>query len=87
MDNILGWIVIILAGGFSLILCLYMVLSLFVVAGYKFYRKFRYGISLFDQSCQEDMNMDIVVIIMGIIAVVAGVAGFVMEHSNTESDQ
>lgn len=48
MDNILGWIVIIIAGGFSLILCLYMVLSLFVVAGYKFYRKFRYGISLFD---------------------------------------
>lgn len=33
------------------------------------------------------MNMDIVVIIMGIIAVVAGVAGFVMEHSNTESDR
>ena len=48
MSSILGWIVIILAGGFSLILCLYMVLSLFVVAGYKFYRKFRYGISLFD---------------------------------------
>ncbi len=48
MSNILGWIVIVLAGGFSLVLCLYMVLSLFVVAGYKFYRKFRYGMSLYD---------------------------------------
>lgn len=48
MGNILGWIVVIVAGGFSLILCLYMVLSLFVVAGYKIYRKLRYGISLYD---------------------------------------
>lgn len=29
--------------------------------------------------------MDIVVIIMGVIAVVAGIAGFVMEHSNQDS--
>lgn len=28
--------------------------------------------------------MDVVVIIMGVIAVVAGVAGFVMEHSNSD---
>lgn len=48
MNNILGWIVIVLAGGFSLALCLYMVLSLIVVAVYKFYRKFRYGMSLYD---------------------------------------
>lgn len=48
MNNILGWIVIVLAGGFSLALCLYMVLSLVVVAVYKFYRKFRYGMSLYD---------------------------------------
>ncbi len=48
MSSILGWLVVILAGGFSLILCLYMVLSLVVVAGYKFYRKFKYGISLFN---------------------------------------
>lgn len=31
--------------------------------------------------------MDIVVIIMGIIAVAAGVAGFVMEHSDKDSDK
>lgn len=31
--------------------------------------------------------MDIVVIIMGVIAVVAGVAGFVMEHGGDKSDK
>lgn len=31
--------------------------------------------------------MDIVVIIMGVIAVMAGVAGFVMEHSNGDKDE
>lgn len=46
--NILGWIIIIVAGGFSLALCLYMVLSMFVVIGYKIFRKAKYGISLFD---------------------------------------
>lgn len=48
MSNILGWIVVILGGGFSLILCLYMVLSLFVMVGYKIYRKIRYHASLYD---------------------------------------
>ena len=28
--------------------------------------------------------MDIIVIIMGVIAVVAGIAGFVMEHSDND---
>lgn len=46
--NILGWIIIIVAGGFSLALCLYMVLSMFIVIGYKIFRKAKYGISLFD---------------------------------------
>lgn len=31
--------------------------------------------------------MDIIVIIMGIIAVVAGVAGFVMEHGGKDSNE
>lgn len=31
--------------------------------------------------------MDIVVIVMGIIAVVAGVAGFVMEHSDKDNNE
>lgn len=31
--------------------------------------------------------MDIVVIIMGIIAVVAGIAGFVIEHGNNNNDE
>lgn len=31
--------------------------------------------------------MDIVVIVMGIIAVVAGIAGFVMEHSDMDNNE
>ena len=46
--DILMWLVVIIAGGLSLALCLYMVLSMFVVIGYKIYRKIRYNISLFD---------------------------------------
>ncbi len=48
MSDILGWIVVIVGGGFSLITCLYMVLSLFIVIGYKIVRKIKYGISLYD---------------------------------------
>lgn len=31
--------------------------------------------------------MDVLVIIMGVIAVVVGVAGFISEHSSTEAKQ
>lgn len=48
MMDILTWIVVIVGGGFSLVICLYMVLSLFVMIGYKIYRKIRYHASLYD---------------------------------------
>lgn len=48
MDNILLWIVVILGGGLSFILCLYMIISMFVMIIYKIYRKIRYHASLYD---------------------------------------
>lgn len=48
MNNILGWLVIIIGGGFSLITCLYMVVSLFTMIFYKIYRKIRFHASLYD---------------------------------------
>ncbi|MBR1599692.1 MAG: hypothetical protein IJ661_12390 [Lachnospiraceae bacterium] len=48
MGNILLWIVVILGGGLSLILCLYMIISMFVMVIYKIYRKIRYHASLYD---------------------------------------
>lgn len=48
MDNILGWLIVIIAGGITLILCLYMIFAMFVMIGYKIYRKFKYGMSLYD---------------------------------------
>ncbi len=48
MSNILGWLVVILGGGFSLIICLYMIVSLIVMIAYKIYRKVRFHASLYD---------------------------------------
>lgn len=48
MSNILGWLVVIIGGGFSLIVCLYMVVSLIAMVGYKIYRKVRFHASLYD---------------------------------------
>lgn len=48
MKNFLVWLVVILGGGFSLILCLYILLSLVVMIIYKIYRKIRYHASLYD---------------------------------------
>lgn len=48
MSNILGWLVVIIGGGFSLVVCLYMVISLFVMVAYKIYRKVRFHASLYD---------------------------------------
>ncbi|MBQ9234549.1 MAG: hypothetical protein IJ167_11035 [Lachnospiraceae bacterium] len=48
MKNFLDWLVVILGGGFSLILCLYILLSLVVMIIYKIYRKIRYHASLYD---------------------------------------
>ncbi len=48
MSTILLWIIIILGGGMSLILCLYMIISLIVMIIYKIYRKIRYHASLYD---------------------------------------
>lgn len=48
MGNILRWLVVIIGGGFSLLTCLYMIISLFVMIGYKIYRKIRFGASLYD---------------------------------------
>ena len=45
MSNILGWLVVILGGGFSLIICLYMIVSLIVMIAYKIYRKVRFRAS------------------------------------------
>lgn len=44
--NILLWIVIIIGGGIGLFSCLYIVVSLFATIIYKFYRKFKYHISV-----------------------------------------
>lgn len=46
--DILLWIVIIIGGGTGLLSCLYIVASLFGTIIYKFYRKFRYHMSLYD---------------------------------------
>lgn len=43
----LMWIVIIFGGGIGLLSCLYMVVSLFAVIGFKIYRKIKYGYSLY----------------------------------------
>ena len=48
MSNILEWLVVILGGGFSLIICLYMIVSLIVMIAYKIYRKVRFHASLYD---------------------------------------
>ncbi|MBQ7707176.1 MAG: hypothetical protein IJT72_05295 [Lachnospiraceae bacterium] len=48
MKNALVWLVVILGGGFSLILCLYILLSLVAMIIYKIYRKIRYHASLYD---------------------------------------
>ena len=48
MSNILGWLVVIIGGGFSLIVCLYMIVSLIAMVGYKIYRKVRFHASLYD---------------------------------------
>ncbi|MBQ9198817.1 MAG: hypothetical protein IJ141_05220 [Lachnospiraceae bacterium] len=48
MKNFLVWLVVILGGGFSLILCLYILLSLVAMIIYKIYRKIRYHASLYD---------------------------------------
>ena len=81
--DILLWIVVIIGGGTGLLSCLYIIFSLFGMIGYKIYRKIRYHASLYDQ---EESNMDIIVIIMGVIAAVAGVAGFIMEHRGSRDD-
>lgn len=85
MNNILGWLVIIIGGGFSLITCLYMVVSLLAMIFYKIYRKIRFHASLYDW--YGGMNMDILVIIMGVIAVAFGIAGFVNEHGGLKKDK
>lgn len=46
--DILLWIVIIIGGGTGLFSCLYIVVSLLGTIGYKFYRKFKYHMSLYD---------------------------------------
>ena len=48
MKNILVWLLVVLGGGFSFILCLYILLSLVVMIIYKIYRKIRYHASLYD---------------------------------------
>ncbi len=48
MSSILGWILIIFGGGLSLILCLFMILSMIGMILYKIYRKIRYHASLYD---------------------------------------
>ncbi len=48
MSDILGWLVVIIGGGFSLVVCLYMVLSLIGMVAYKIYRKVRFHASLYD---------------------------------------
>ncbi len=48
MDKILLWIVVILCGGLTFILCAYMVLALIGMIIYKIYRKIRYHASLYD---------------------------------------
>lgn len=56
MGNILLWIVVILGGGLSLILCLYMIISMFVMIIYKIYRKIRYHASLYDWKRMRNYN-------------------------------
>ena len=48
MSDILGWLVVIIGGGFSLIVCLYMVVSLIAMVVYKIYRKVRFHAYLYD---------------------------------------
>ncbi|MBO5469845.1 MAG: hypothetical protein J6A03_08945 [Lachnospiraceae bacterium] len=48
MSDILGWLVVIIGGGFSLVVCLYMVVSLIAMVVFKVYRKVRFHASLYD---------------------------------------
>ena len=46
--DILLWIVVIIGGGTGLLSCLYIIVSLFGMIGYKIYRQIRYHASLYD---------------------------------------
>lgn len=46
--NILLWIVIIIGGGTGLFSCLYIMVSLFAMIVYKFYRKIKYHASFYE---------------------------------------
>lgn len=46
--KLLMWIVVIFGGGIGLLSCLYMIVSMFAVIGFKIYRKIRYGMSLYE---------------------------------------
>ncbi|MCI8509474.1 MAG: hypothetical protein K2J90_13220 [Lachnospiraceae bacterium] len=46
--NILLWIVIIIGGGTGLFSCLYIMVSLFAMIVYKFYRKIKYHVSFYE---------------------------------------
>ena len=46
--KILLWILVIFGGGVGFLSTLYIVVSLFVMIGFKIYRKARYGMSLYD---------------------------------------
>ena len=48
MSDILGWLVVIIGGGFILVVCLYMVVSLIAMVVFKVYRKVRFHASLYD---------------------------------------
>ena len=48
LSNIFLYLVIAIGGFCGVASCLYMVVSLFAVIGFKIFRKCRYGISLFD---------------------------------------
>ena len=91
--NILLWIVIIIGGGTGLFSCLYIMVSLFAMIVYKFYRKIKYHVSFYEQDmdiCYKrigDRSMDIIVIIMAVIVAAAGVAGFIMEHGSNKKDK
>lgn len=46
--NIWVWPIVILGGIVGVLSTLYLTFSVFVVLGYKIYRKLKYGISLYD---------------------------------------
>ena len=95
--DILLWIVIIIGGGTGLFSCLYIVVSLFGTIGYKFYRKFKYHMSLYDwwaivqsNGWKGEVNMDfgnILVIFMCVVVVGVGLYSFLSEYVlNKETD-